>query len=306
MTLILESLNDFPMPMYQAGVVQRLAHATDVVFRTNDLFIKPPGKKFDRLTYPKNGVEARLKLLHDEAVYTVLERLNMYLLGIKGLEKVEATKNVVRAAAQQRVLLPDEDPATVEVLVQWLYKNDISFANVNHLCRIHTLADKLGIEKLATECMALLSTATSRILRQAKNSGVTLKNLLDGCTLGGTQQKDAGVNKDPLSSCHVVGEVFKVTLKTPNPPVVLQDLVANAIAESEDDKLLSQLMPVMNLDMRGKVSMAMMRNVKAKVAAGTERETRLSHANSDASRSAFIKSEASYENDESDSSLVST
>ncbi|KAF2439317.1 hypothetical protein P171DRAFT_396549 [Karstenula rhodostoma CBS 690.94] len=298
MALILESLNDFPLPTYEAGVAQKLAEATDAVFRKNDLFLKPPGKKFDRLQFPKNDVKGRLRQLHDEAVYAVFEQLRFYLHRLKDVEAGNASKSAVKAAAQQRVLLPKEEPATVEALVEWLYKNGLSFVDVNHLFGIHALADKLGIASLAAECMDLLSTATSRILCRAKAEGLSLKGLLEEGARGDEQLHDPDANDDPLSSSRVVAEVFKATLNTPNPPAVLQKLVADAIAASEDDALLNRLLPIMNLDMRGKVTMAMLRNVKAKAAAEAHREMRLSHVSSEASRSASIKSETSYGKDQ--------
>jgi hypothetical protein len=284
--------------MYRAGVAQKLTEVTDMMFQRNDMFIKTPPKKFDRLQYPRNDVEGRLRQLQDDAVYTVLERLNLYLDGLKNLEKMKASENAVKAAAQRRVLLPDEDPATVEVLVEWLYKEGLSFTDINHLYRIHALADKLGIEGLATECMELLTTATSRILHQAKSEGVTLKDLLHESARGGKQTQELHTNQDLLSSFDVVGEVFKVTLKTPTPPAVLQNLVADAIADSEDDELFNQLLPIMNLDMRGKIAMAMIRNAKARATAGARQEMGHAHTYSEASRSASIKSEVSHAKDQ--------
>ncbi|OAG00077.1 uncharacterized protein CC84DRAFT_359196 [Paraphaeosphaeria sporulosa] len=297
MALILEALNDFPIPMYQAGVAKRLAEATNSVFCKNDLWTKPPGKKLDKGLHPMNDIKGRLHHLQDIAVYTVLERLDVYLHDLKGLEKEEASKSAVKAAAQQRIILPSEDPATVEVLVEWLYKSKstLTFTSVTHLYAIHSLADKLGITHLAAECMALLTSATSRILRRAKSEGVTLKDLLDVCTRGSAHQQshdrepDAHSDTDLLSSPRVVGEVFKIALRTPDPPLVLQDLVANAIAESEDTALLNQLLPTMNLEMRGNVTVAMLHNIKSK------REPSHPQAHSTASRSASVKPETSHE-----------
>jgi hypothetical protein len=285
--------------MYQAGIAQKLTEVTDAMFQKNDMFIKTSPKKGDRLQYPRNNVEGRLRQLRDEAVYTVLERLNLYLNGLKHMEQKNASGAAIKAAAQRRVLLPDEDPATVEVLVGWLYNDGLSFTDVKHLYRIHALADKLGIERLAAECMELLTTATSRILTQAKSEGVTLKDLLNESARGHKQTQDLHMNQEPLSSLHVVGEVFKVTLKTPTPPAVLQNLVADAIADSEDDELFDQLLPVMNLDMRGKIAIKMIRNAKVRAAAaGAKQEIGYSHTYSEASRSASIKSEVEHAQDQ--------
>ncbi|KAF9729559.1 hypothetical protein PMIN01_12423 [Paraphaeosphaeria minitans] len=289
LALIVECMTNFPLPETQVPIAQRLAEATDTVFKTNDLWIKPPAR-------------SRLQQLQDQATYTVLERLHLHLHRSKAAEKKDASKNPVKAAAQHRILLPSEDPATVHALVEWLYQSDAPppFTSVTHLCAIHSLADKLGIARLAADCMALLTSAAARILHRAKTEAVTLKDLLDVCTRGDAHpDADADADADPLSSPRVVGEVFKVTLQTPNPPPALQHLVADAIASSADDALLHQLLPAMNFDMRGKVTVAMLANMKAQgdgggaagagAGAGAERDG----ACGGAGRKACIKSERS-------------
>ncbi|KAL1610830.1 hypothetical protein SLS60_002501 [Paraconiothyrium brasiliense] len=281
---------------------KRLTDTTDAMFQKNELFFKAPNKapnkRFDRSQYPRNDVEGRLGQLRDEAVYTVLERLEVYLHGLKQVEKKNASESAVKAAAQRRIILPNEDPATVEVVVEWLYKNSLSFVDVNHLCKIHTLADKLGVMSLAAECMRLVSTATSRILQQAKSEGITVRGLLLESARAQKQMQDLDVNGDPLSSPCVVGEVFKITLHTQDPPAIMQNLVVDAIADSEDDELFHELLPAMNLDMRGKIGMAMIRNAKSRGAAVANRQPDQSQAYAGASRCASVKSEVSHDKDQ--------
>ncbi|KAJ4349433.1 uncharacterized protein N0V89_008048 [Didymosphaeria variabile] len=298
MAIILECLHRFPIAKYQVGIAQRITEATDVVFQKNEIFIVSPGKKFDRSKVPKNDVHGRLKILKDEAVYTVLERIHFCLCKLKTLEEKKAPANAVQAAAQRRLILPNEHPSTVEALVNWLYKDGLSFTDINNLCEIHALADKLGIEGLAAECTGLLSTATSRILLRAKSEGITLRGLLSECARNQARGQDTDKENSTLSSFSVIGEIFKITLQKPAPPAVLQDLVAEAIAVSEDDQLFHELLPVINLDMRGKVAMAMIRNAKAKAAAVANREHSHSQVSSGASRNASVKSEVSYDKDQ--------
>lgn len=238
-----------------------------------------------------DDVRGRLAMLRDEAVYTVLERLKCSLRLMKSKEKREAYGSVIKAAAQGRILLPKDDPATVLALVQWLYKDGLLFSGANHLCDIQALADRLGITQLSAECMDLLSSATSSILRQAKCQGLTLKSLLSETFQAQDRGHEPDSDGDPLTSFSLIGDVFKIVLKKEKPPTVLQDLVVEAIADSGDLELFNELLPVISYDMRGEIGVAMMRLAKVKADAAADREQGYSRACSGASCSTSIKSE---------------
>lgn len=243
-----------------------MVHATNTLFKQDNLWRKPPTKRTDKSSlYAPEDIAAKLNLLRDEAVYTVLERLRLVLRATKKSENHDASNDVLTAAAQNRILLPGADAESVGALVRWVYKSPegLAFSDVTQLYAIYGVAEKLGIAKLAAECMATLTSATARLLQSAKEENVSLRDLLDVAP----QHAEHEANVDPLSDPSTIGAVFKITLNTPSPPALLQDLVADALAASHDDALIVQLMPCLNLEMRGKITVASMR-------IGNEREKR--------------------------------
>ncbi|KAF1964782.1 hypothetical protein BU23DRAFT_604620 [Bimuria novae-zelandiae CBS 107.79] len=293
LSFITECMEKFPIIPRQVQVIATITDAVDAVFQKSELFKSPPTKKFDRSKYPRENVHDRLQLLRDEAVYTVAERISFYLCGIKRQEKDFALKDATKAAAQRRIILHKMGPETVEAVMRWVYGKGLTFNSVKHALSIHALACTLGITRLAAECMELLSAATIRIINQTKSDGITLRDLLSNNICEPEEETSTNRDPDPLSNVRVVGEVFKYTLHEKKPPAVLQALVVDAVADSEDEDLLSQSMELMNSEMLGKLAMATMRRANLHSLAARTHGYGQPLLHSDASPSASIKSDMS-------------
>lgn len=251
------------MANYQTSLVNAVTDATDTLFQNTELLKAPPTKtkKVNRSKCPKWDVRGRLELLRDEAVYCVLDRLEWFLYKLKEKEKLEAQQDTMKAAAQGRIPLPNVDPAMVKLVLNWLYKGSVCLSVIatKDVIQAYILATKLGLEELMGQCLDLLATAATRGITQAKCEGITLSDLLDQPIEIEKQGQRVATKDGSLSASKVVGEIFRFTLTADKPPAVLENLVANAIADS-DVELYSRLVPEMSREMCGKVGMAMMHN----------------------------------------------
>ncbi|KAJ4299378.1 hypothetical protein N0V90_004623 [Kalmusia sp. IMI 367209] len=291
-SLILECLNNFPLAEYQDILIKVLADATDKEFQDNDMFkVSPKEAKAVRPNFPKEDVRARLQQLKPKAIFNVTARLRLALRNLKSRVKKNAEKDVVKAAAQWRVILPQATSAAVDSLVEWIYKGSLSFTDAEHLVQISALANKLGVMKLADACMDKLYQATLRCINHAKSKGITLHKLLLEASQEPTQEQNVSINDDPLSTAGVVGMVFKLVFQQEKPPVIVQNLVVDAIAESEDENLVAELLPVLNSNLRGHITMAVMRNATARAKAVAKAESNRPQVHSDACHGSSIKSE---------------
>lgn len=244
MNLIIESFKRLPLSEYQIPVKKALETVTDEQFQNSKLWKEPSIKRKD---YPSTQVLERLQVMKPEAVLAVLRRLYQSLWRIKATEEQKAANNELKAAAQQRILLPNVDENAVGAIVQWIYKGTLRFTDANNLCEIYGLAGRLGIQQLADTCMSKLSGGTLAALQHANIEGIHLQELLD--------RPQPPITQGSLPD--LVRTVFFFVLKHEKPPAALKQLVIEAIADSADAGLLAVLLQIMNCDVRGQLCIAL-------------------------------------------------
>jgi hypothetical protein len=252
MTLITLAYKNFPLLEYQNQIRHAIEVTTDEHFQETKWWKAPPStggvKKKD---YPISSALQRLQLMKAEVVLAVIERLHLALWKTKTLEDSKASTDVIKAAAQHRIILPNADQDTVASLVHWVYNSELQFLNAAHLYRIYGMAECLGMQELAEDCLSKLSIAASTAIDDAQIAGVPLQDLLDGITTDG----DAHEANNLLSD--VVRTVFTSVVQQKQPPAVLKHLVIEAVANSSDPSLVETLLLTMASRLKDELCMAL-------------------------------------------------
>ncbi|KAF1836533.1 hypothetical protein BDW02DRAFT_566960 [Decorospora gaudefroyi] len=225
--LIVSAHEVYPISVYQSGIKKVVDGAVDeqLTQKTN---IKPslpvaPSRK----TTPKDitrdmKLQARLALLKPRCVQSVAEQLFIRLHQINKKERSLAKEDPVRAAAQQRLLLPGVAETTVRSLIQWIYQGTLLQEDTEQLYAIMQLAEKLGVEALNEICLTKLYNATSNSLQITSANGIPLRTLL-------------GYSQGPTDD--VIAVVFKHAIKDETTPKRLLDLVVNTLTANLDMEL---------------------------------------------------------------------
>jgi hypothetical protein len=250
----------------------------------------PSNGGFKRKDYPRSLVVQRLQLMKPEAVLNVTNRLYKALWRLKGQEESKAFKDEIKAAAQHRIILLNVDEDTVGSLLHWVYNSELQFLDAEHLCKIYSLAERLGLHELAENCLAKLFTAASTAIDDANIEGVSLQDLLDG--IPAAANDSAHGNCDPLTG--IVRTVFTFVLQQERPPAVLKQLVIEAIANSADSGVIETALQMMASEMKDELCMALSyRLSKLKNLLLQQKLSRYSEESSDAS----VKSEVPCNSD---------
>jgi hypothetical protein len=80
------------------------------------------------------GIQPRLSGLQSKAVFAIAQRLSEQLRQIKHTEKQAAKTDTAKAAAQQRIILPQFEDREIRSLVQWTYCHDtLIYEDAEHL-----------------------------------------------------------------------------------------------------------------------------------------------------------------------------
>ena len=270
----MESYERFPIVQYQPHIASRIIIAVDTLFQKNEMLATPPTKtrKSDRSPYPKDDVFSRLGLLSTYALLAVIERIDCFLSRLKDEEKKILQNDPIKAAAYRLVLLPQFHPEAVRIFAKRLSRETLPSLTVIQLLGIHGVADYLGSTSIAEECIHLLSSAVVGVMEQSKAAGLTLTDLINDYQ---PHEHKASDEDDPLSTPHVVGEIFSYTMSVMDPPAELQTLVVDAITECDDDDLVVSLVEKMSSNMKGELALAYRR--KAKRSAKGKKKTGSKH-----------------------------
>lgn len=177
---------------------------------------------------------------------------------LRAQEKENAKKDPIKAAAQGRLILFNEDGKTIQSLMAWLYQQSLNHENADHLYAIYRLAAKLGIEVLAERCLDKLCKDTVDGLEKARSQNLPLQYLLGY----GISAKFEG--KVPTMAVdNVVAIVFKHVTKDQDLPERLLQIFVDAMAESLDMELWALLKDVLGRDKMAALIQAMLtRQVK--------------------------------------------
>lgn len=229
--MIRTCLRQYPQEDYQSSLVSRLTQYAEKNLYQDPRKIKIPLTKGGAKNKPPLDLPLveRLGHLTGSGVRSLALELYRVLRGIRKSEKTKAKDDMIKAAAQRRILLPDFDRRTVSSLVAWITTNELIHEDAEHLCKIYALARRFEIVNLAQACLGKVWNSMLRALEFAKAEGKSLKSLLEKSEADGPSPKVEEDIKD------VVSTVFKYVLNEKEPPLVLRDLVIHALRVMDDD-----------------------------------------------------------------------
>jgi hypothetical protein len=258
MNLIIRCIGNYPVREHQHSVKDCLVDATTKLFQDKHMWKNAPGaselKKKEKDYHPVNHLRHRLQVLNSEAIFNVLMQLNYQLWVIKCAEVDLARTSNLRAAAQRKLLLPNNDLDTISPLLQWLYQGRLHIRTPVQLCKVYGLADNLGVTNLTQTCLSRLSTEAFDAIKRATSEGMTLRALIDSSQA--SSQKDQPDPDKPFAG--IVWTVFEFVLQHQNPPMELQHMVIEAIANSADNALVKSLIPKMSVGILQQLTRALM------------------------------------------------
>lgn len=258
MNLINRCISSYPLPEHQDSVKECLVNATTKLFQDKHMWKSAPSsaelKKKEKDYHPVDHLRHRLQVLHSEATLNVLVQLNYELWDIKRAEVELARTSNLKAAAQRKLLLPNVDLDTVGPFLQWLYQGRLQIRTPKQLCKVYGLAENLGVTNLAQTCLSKLSTKAFDAIKRAASDGMTLRALIDSAQA--SSQEDQHDPDDPFAG--IVWTVFEFVLQHEDPPMELQHMVIEAIADSADNELLDSLIPKMSVGILQKLIKALM------------------------------------------------
>lgn len=186
--------------------------------------------------FKESEILSRLQILNPKGVWEVTQNLVVKLRSIKFTETKSARKNVLKAAAQQRIILPGVDDEAIKSLTQWMYQGTLVYYDAENLYSILLLATKLGIDELTQTCLSKLATDAQDLIHQASSHGSNILILLGY----GSSTKDQ--NLPPRNN--IVEVIFKHVLKDSKPPKRLVEFVVEILARNMDVNLWTNLKDV--------------------------------------------------------------
>jgi len=249
------------LPEYQERVKHTIIRVTEEAF-TKKSFWPADTPRITKAEYPRNAIRERLSCLEPEAAFYIITRLDRSWQNIEEAEKKNATKNALKAAAQRRVLLPEAEKSSLGSVYRWMHSQPLVFSDADHLLRIYSLAEELGLVALVEICTEKLYAATSAIIEETKAEGIGLREILsESITDGKLVEGSRGPLNNPLDTYTVVPTVMRFVFKAANnAPAKLEQLVVDIIVECGDHDLVEhEIIPGMNMKMRGQLSITLMR-----------------------------------------------
>ncbi|KAF2846549.1 hypothetical protein T440DRAFT_227918 [Plenodomus tracheiphilus IPT5] len=236
--LILDISMKYPLKGNQRGLREVIDNAIDEAI--NNKNVKPLSfttgpqgvkKKEVRDMTRTAGLDKRLGFLNSHGVRIVAERLYSKLHRIDKQEKSKAKTDALVAVAQNRILLPDTDEATVQLLVQWIYHNTLDVRDARQIYELMSLANKLGVDVLRESCLSTLASSLTDTLQAARVASLPLMHLL-------------GYGSQPANQ--LLETVFNKVFLEADSPTRLKGLVIDAIADDLDKELWTYLKTALN------------------------------------------------------------
>lgn len=210
--------------------------------------MKVPTSKggFNRKDHPKDEVRTRLEVLTVASVHSVLIRLSQQLRIIKRLEQDDVKFDESKAAAQRQIFVSNVDACTARYFVRWIYFGELDFDNAQQLCRMHALAERLGMEDLAETCLTMLESATHTAIQIARQCGISIRTLINEKTIPVPSEEFSEI---PENLRDAVTVVFSHVVQDRDASKTLRTLVITEIANSEDVDLFKELKPRLSPEM---------------------------------------------------------
>ena len=169
------------------------------------------------------SLAGRLDLLKPHAVHTVAAKLFTYVHRINKAEIRKAEEDILKATAQHRIILPGVDESTVRALMQWIYQGPQPFEGSEQTYAVMKLAEKLGVDALATRCSYALFNATNASIERADADGTSFQTLI-------------GYGTEPAAD-DIVKVAFQHAMKDGTAPKELKSLIIDALAGYLDTEL---------------------------------------------------------------------
>ncbi|KAI4701873.1 hypothetical protein J4E89_010564 [Alternaria sp. Ai002NY15] len=169
------------------------------------------------------SLAGRLDLLKPHAVHTVAAKLFTYVHRINKAEIRKAEEDILKATAQHRIILPGVDESTVRALMQWIYQGPQPFEGSEQTYAVMKLAERLGVDVLATKCCDALFKATNASIECADADGVSFQTLI-------------GYGTEPAAD-DIVKVAFQHAMKDGTAPKELKSLIIDALAGYLDTEL---------------------------------------------------------------------
>lgn len=231
--LLMELSTNYPLKSYQRLIKETVDEAVDEEVHNKNVkpvsFATGPGgvrKKESRDMTRAASLDARLGFLKSRGVREVAEQLYAKLHQIEKQERFKAQTNSLTALAQNRLLLPDTDDVTVQLLVQWIYRGTLDGHDANQTYALMNLAKRLGVEVLSELCLGILVNRLKDTLQAARVAGFPFAHLL-------------GYGSGPANQ--LLDIVFNKVFLENDPPKRLKELVINAIADDLNMELWNHL-----------------------------------------------------------------
>ncbi|KAI8930798.1 hypothetical protein NX059_011821 [Plenodomus lindquistii] len=236
--LLLEISTKYPLKTYQRSITETIDGAIDNEI-SNKNFKPLPGSGNQKRKDARDMTRAvslttRLGYLKPQGVRGVAEQLYAKLHNTDKTEKSKAQNNPLVAVAQKRILLPDADDTTVQLLVHWIYHGALNGQDADQTYGLMCLAGELGVEALREKCLSALAKGVEDTLQGADEHGISLAHLL-GCGVASTNQ--------------LLDTVFKRVFSEKRPPERLRDLVIHAIADDLDMELWEYIKGTLSHDL---------------------------------------------------------
>jgi hypothetical protein len=119
--LIVRIYGEYPLSSYRTTIKELVDEAVlDQVSRRNVIAAQSKNT-LQKKDLNGMGILLRLQGLQSKGVLAVAQRLSKGLREIKHRENEAAKTNIVKAAAQRRIVLPQTEDRVVRSFVQWTY-----------------------------------------------------------------------------------------------------------------------------------------------------------------------------------------
>ncbi|XP_014562194.1 hypothetical protein COCVIDRAFT_85043 [Bipolaris victoriae FI3] len=236
--LIIRAHERFPMPGYGQAIKRLIDDATGT-----EVQLKRVKTRMLHDAIREENTKVRLTYINAFGLHAITEKLFAGIHRINKREFDKAKDDVVRAAAQKRILLPEAEPATIQSVMGWIYKGKLDCEDPQELYDTLQLATRLGVKALGESCHSKLYNAANDRIQDALANGISLKTLL-------------GYGPDPGD--RVMEVVFKHAFKDNDTPKRLREMVVNTLATNLNAALWTEIKDVVSHSMALQIVEAML------------------------------------------------
>ncbi|KAJ6200064.1 hypothetical protein J3E72DRAFT_391961 [Bipolaris maydis] len=219
--LIIRAYERFPMTGYGPAIKKVIDEATQV-----QVELKRVKARMLHDAIRENNTKVRLTYIDAFGLHAITEKLFAAIHRINKREIARAKDDVVRAAAQKRILIPGSEPDTVQTAMDWIYQGKLNCEDPQQLYNTLQLATQLGIKALSEFCHSKLYNAVTDCIQDAMANDTSLKTLL---------------GYGPGPGDRVMEVVFKHAFKDHDVPKRFREIVVETLATNLDAELWAEI-----------------------------------------------------------------